>query len=245
MMALKFDPSAVVQSIDIDDDTLKFKTPMCMCISGQSMSGKSEFMLKLLTFRKEMFDTEFDEIFYCEPEHLGLRHNPVFERIKQICPFAKLIQGLPDVAKLHLNLDRRPKLLLIDDLQESFLQSAEMLKLLSIDLHHFHISTVYTLHNFYAQAKYSRSLSLQTNYRVLFFNRLDLTEIRNISLKLCGQPRFLLECFEFLEQKFPEEKRPYILIDGHMGSPLKNLFIQSRIFPLPGKEIQPIFFTPD
>ena len=44
----KIDPNAIVQVVNISDDMLKFKTPFAMSVSGASMSGKSEFILKLM-----------------------------------------------------------------------------------------------------------------------------------------------------------------------------------------------------
>lgn len=241
----KIDPNAIVQVVNISDDMLKFKTPFAMSVSGASMSGKSEFILKLIEHRDVLFDVKFEHIFYCEPEALVLRHNPIYERLRDAFPNAQLVVGLPDVKSLNLTLDCTPKLILIDDLMGPFLQSEEMVKLLSIECHHFNITTIFTLQNFFAPSKFGKTLHRNTTYRCLFYNRLDLTEIRTISMQICHQPKFLLESFEFLHQKFPSEP-PYIIIDGHGRSELKELFVRSHIFPDPdSKKIKPIFFFPN
>ena len=242
-MALNINPKAIVQNVTINNDTLKFKTPCAMCISGPSMSGKSELIVKLIVHREELFDVKFQQIFYCEPESLVLRHNPIFENIKKEFPTAQLIIGLPDVSKLNLNLDSTPKLLIIDDLMTEFLISAAMVHLLSVQVHHFNITTIFTLQNFFAQSKFGKTMARNFNYKIIFYNRLDLTEIRTISTQICHQPRFLLESFEFLRKKFPNEPA-YIVIDGHIQSPLKELFVRSQIFPLSDGQIKPIFFFP-
>ena len=118
-MAIRVDPQAVIQTVDISEDDLKFKTPASICISGSSMSGKTEFMVKLITHRKELFDVEFDEIFYCTPESTSLRYTPVFERLQVACPNIQLINGVPDLEKLNLTLDTRPKILFCEVLQKS------------------------------------------------------------------------------------------------------------------------------
>lgn len=107
----RIDPDATVQELDISDDDLKLQTPFTMCVAGPSMSGKSEFILKLITNRKLLFAVNFERIIYCEPEHLVLRHNPIFERLKENFPNAELNIGLPDVNKLHLTIDTHPVLL--------------------------------------------------------------------------------------------------------------------------------------
>ena len=79
-------PNLVVQKLNITDDDLRFKTPCSMCISGPSMSGKSEFIVQLIQNKDKMFDVDFEQIFYCAPESLILRHNPIFEKIKVSFP---------------------------------------------------------------------------------------------------------------------------------------------------------------
>ena len=243
-MSISIDAKAMVQEVTLDENTLKFKTPFAMCVSGASMSGKSEFIAKLIINRRLLFDVEFEQIFYCAPETLVLRHNPIFEKIRESFPSAQLVNGLPDVSKLNLTLDNSFKLVVIDDLMESFLRSEAMVRLLSVECHHFNITIIYTLQNFFAQSKFCKTLHRNSHYRCIFYNRLDLTEIRTLSVQICQQPRFLQECFEFLREKFPIEP-PYIIIDGHIHSPLKELFVRSQIFPHEGtNEIKPIFFFP-
>lgn len=237
-------PNLVVQKLNITDDDLRFKTPCSMCISGPSMSGKSEFIVQLIQNKDKMFDVDFEQIFYCAPESLILRHNPIFEKIKVTFPLVQLVCGLPDIAKLNLNIDTRPKLIIIDDLMTEFLNSAAMVHLMAVQGHHFNITTIFTLQNFFAPSKYGKTSPRNANYKVIFYNRTDLTEVRNISLQICpNQPRFLLDSFEFLKKEFSSEP-PYIVIDGHTQSALKELFVRSQIFPNDGGEIRPIFFFP-
>jgi len=243
-MAVKIDPKAIVQRVNLGKDALSFRTPSAMCVSGPSMSGKSEFIANLIKHRNILFDVNFDQIIYCEPESLVLRHNPIFEKIKASFPGAQLVIGLPDVVKLNLTLDLRPKLVVIDDLMGPFLNSEAMVELLSVECHHFNITTIFTLQNFFAHSKFGKTIFRNVTYKCIFYNRLDLTEIRTISMQICHQPRFLLESFEFLRREFPEQA-VYLVIDGHMYSPLKEMFVRSQIFPIgDSDETKPIFFFP-
>jgi len=243
-MAIHINPKAIVQKVTLNKDALKFRTPSAMCISGPSMSGKSEFIVNLIKFRHLLFDVEFDQIIYCEPESLVLRHNPIFEKIKAAFQNAQLVIGLPNISKMNLNLDVRPKLLVIDDLMGPFLSSEAMVELLSVECHHFNITTIFTLQNFFAPSKFGKTIFRNITYKCIFYNRLDLTEIRTISIQICHQPRFLLESFEFLRREFPDEVG-YLIVDGHINSPLKEMFVRSQIFPKGSdNEIKPIFFFP-
>ena len=221
----------------------KFQTPCSICVSGPSQSGKSHWIVKLLKNRRELFPIEFHELYYCVPENLSLNPNPIFEEIKKYFPTARLNFGLPDVAKLNLNFDNTPKLLIIDDLMTEFLASYDMVKLLSVEVHHCNITTIFTLHNLFAPSKFGRTITRNINYKVVFSNRLDIKEIRNVSLQISNQPNFLKTCFDFLNTEFPYEPS-YVVIDGHIKSKLKSLFVRSQIFPDSDGEIRPIFFSP-
>ena len=232
-----------LEVLNFEPDELKFQTPCSICVSGPSQSGKSQWIVKLVKYRSTLFSGPFHEILYCVPENLSLNPNPIFEQIKSFYPMAKLIYGLPDITKLNLNFDNAPKLLIIDDLMTEFLASFQMVKLLTVEVHHCNITTIFTLHNLFAPSKFGRTITRNLNYKVLFFNRLDIKEIRNVSLQVSNHPNFLTESFDFLHQEYPNEPA-YIVIDGHIKSKLKKLFVRSQIFPEEDSEIRPIFFFP-
>lgn len=84
------------------------------------------------------------------------------------------------------------------------------------------------------------------NYRVFFYNRLDLVELRNVSTQLVpGYANFLQSSFEFLITTFPNQ-RPYIVVDGHIKSLFhRGMYIRSHIFPDEDNIIRPIIFSPN
>ena len=231
------------QTVAFSENDLKFQTPCSICVSGPSQSGKSHWILQLIENRNTLFSGDFYQLIYCVPESLSLTSDPIFDRIKKCFPGAQFHPGLPDVTKLNLNFDNTPKLLIIDDLMSEFLNSYQMVKLLSVEVHHCNITTIFTLHNLFAPSKFGRTLTRNVNYKVLFSNRLDLKEMRNVSLQISNFPNFLTESFDFLNREFPNEPA-YIIIDGHIKSTLKEYFIRSQIFPAADQQIRPIFFFP-
>lgn len=249
-MANQINPHSTVQVLDVDDDDFKFKTPFAMSITGPSQSGKSEFIVKLMQHKNLLFSVDFEKVFYFTPEALFVRHNEIFEKLKQFCPNIQHVSGLPDVIKMNLIYDRTPKLLIIDDLMNEFLSNEAMVKLLSVEVHHFNITVIFTLQNFYAPSKFGKTIARNVNYQVLFFNRIDLRETRNISLQISSQPNFLAESFDFLLREFPDESA-YIIIDGSFKNKHKHLFVKSHIFPTnefnfknKDDEFKPIYFFP-
>ena len=222
------------QLVNIDENDIKFQTPCSICVSGPSQSGKSQWILKLVQNRSRLFPEHFHQSIYCIPENLSFNPNPIFEELKKT---------FPDVTKLNLNFDNSPKLLIIDDLMTEFLSNYQMVKLLSVEVHHCNITTLFTLHNLFAPSKFGRTITRNVNYKVLFYNRLDLKEMRHVSLQISNLPNFLTESFNFLNKEFPNEPA-YIIVDGHIKSNLKNFFVRSQIFPGNDSQVRPIFFFP-
>jgi len=238
------DPQAVIQTVPITDDDLKFQTPCAVCISGPSQSGKSSFIVKLVECREVMFNQKFERLYYCQPPNLCIGYNPVFEQICKTFPSAELVSGLPDVTKLQLDIDSTSKLLILDDLMVSLLNSEEMVHLFTVQIHHSNITCLFTLHNIYSQSRFSKTISRNIAYSVLFYNRLDLRELKTISSQISNNSNFLLDCFKFLMEKFAGNNA-YIVIDGSYQSKMKSMFIRSHVFPSSDGSIKPIIFFPN
>jgi hypothetical protein len=244
---MAFNPTAVVQEINLDKDAFKLKTPMVMSIIGPSQCGKSFFIVKLVENRDTMFTCHFQRIIYCVPESLAHRNNPIFTKIKDSFSTAELVYGLPSISKLNLDLDTTsPSLVIIDDQMSEFLNSKEMLDLAIIKSHHFQINCIWSSHNMFCPSRFGKTQQRNVNYRVLFYNRMEKNELKIISLHLTPNfPSFLESNFEFLLEKFPEAKSHYLLIDGHFRSKIPMFFVRSNIFPDNLKKFRPIVFFPN
>jgi hypothetical protein len=239
-------PRATVQKLSLDEDSLRMQVPFAMSISGPQQSGKSEFILQLIQYREKLFNSKFVRIIYCQPELLGHYNNDFFNRLKAFFPQLELNFGLPNISKLNLDINTLPYLVIIDDLMMELLDSPAMVDFLSIQVHHFNISVIFTLQNYFAPSKYGKTIMRNVNYNVYFYNRLDLRELRNISLQIVPNcPLFMQSNFNFLHKKFPHDPSHYILVDGHFRNKLPSLFVRSRIFPQENDEIKPIIFFPN
>ena len=74
----------------------------------------------------------------------------------------------------------------------------------------------------------------------------DLREIRNISCQITpSHPSFMQENFNFLMERYPNDKSCYIVIDGHYRSSMSNMHVFSHIFPDKNNEIRRIYFFPN
>jgi hypothetical protein len=239
-------PYSLVQKIDLDENALRMQVPFAMSISGPQQSGKSEFILQLIEHREKLFSSKFVRIIYCQPELLGHSNNDFFHRLKSFYPQAELNFGLPKISKLNLDINTLPYLVIIDDLMMELLDSPAMVDLLSIQVHHFNISIIFTLQNYFAPSKFGKTIMRNVNYNVYFYNRLDLRELRNISCQILPNcPLFMQSSFNFLHKKFPMDPSHYILVDGHFRNKFPSLFVRTHIFPDKDNEIKPIFFFPN
>ena len=241
----QINPRATVQKVKLDKDDLKLRTPFSMAVAGPSQCGKSRFIVKLIENRDSIFAGNFHRIIYCQPESLAHRPNPIFNQILASFPSAELLSGLPDISKLHLDIGNQSSLVIIDDQMNAFMASEAMLHLLTVSCHHNCVNIIYSLQNFFTPSKHGKTLMRNTHYKCLFFNRTDLTELRNISLQIVPRNAgFLESCFQFLFKHFPHDESHYILVDGHFRSKIAQFFIRSQLFPDENGIVRPIVFFP-
>jgi hypothetical protein len=217
-----------------------------MSITGPSQAGKSEIICRLVRNREIMFSSKFHRIIYCVPETLIYKQNTIFQKLQAEFSGIELHFGLPKISALYLDCNHLPCLLILDDLMNAILNSGEMAELFSVHVHHYNISVIFTLQNFFAPSRYGRTIARNLHYKLFFFNRIDVVELRHISVQIVPTtPNFLLNCFKLLEKKYPNSYSHYILIDGHGKSKMKQLAVRSNIFPDENNEIKPMIFFPD
>jgi hypothetical protein len=240
----KIDPKKPVQELHLDHDCFKFQVPFAMSISGPSLVGKSEFIVKLIENREKLFTSKFHRIIYCQPESLYSVPNPIYQKLKKSFPMTEIFFGLPTLEQISLENNCLPCLLILDDLMNKLLNSSEMNDLFSIHIHHKNISCIFTLQNYFAPSRFGKTIARNVHYRILFYNRVELLELRNMSLQLSSKPNFLLSNFKFLEENFPDRYSHYILIDGHGHSKSRNMHIRTQIFPDTDGSMRPIIFIP-
>jgi hypothetical protein len=106
-------PQNSVQKLILEPDTLRFRVPFAMVISGPSQGGKSEFILNLIKNREYLFTSRFHRIIYCAPEAESNKVRDFFQRIKNEFTTAELWIGLPNLQRLHLKHSELPSLIIM------------------------------------------------------------------------------------------------------------------------------------
>jgi len=135
----------------------QFTCPFSCIIAGPSGSGKTSFVVNLIKNARELLSPPVERIEYCYSVY-----QPLYGEIKHLVSFT---EGLPDIAKYDGNV---PTLLLMDDLMDKIGHSVELLftKL----SHHYNISVIHITQNLFQGKKENRTISLNSNYFVLFKN---------------------------------------------------------------------------
>lgn len=99
------------QEVHFEQDVNRLVHPFRMIISGPSMAGKSEFMLKLVKHRNKIFTTRFHRIMFCIPPESLHQKFEFFNKLKAEFGDLELVLGLPKEENVLDNA--LPKLFLI------------------------------------------------------------------------------------------------------------------------------------
>ena len=177
---------------------------------------------------------------YYLPHSLQEAHSEFITKVQSICPEIEILYGLPTPQETRANF--LPKLLLVDDQMVPLLNSPNMEDFFTQDSHHYNCSIFFTLQNYYSSGR-SKTILRQCVYKIIFNDPGDRILIRNISCTVAPNAQFLSKCFQMLEQRFPSDLH-YLLIDTNPRSAMKQMVVQSQIFPNESNEIIPICFFP-
>lgn len=198
---------------------IKLAWPSCMLICGPSMAGKSQFTIRLLQERAQIYEQEPRVIIFCYNEY-----QPSYETFAH-WPNVHMIEGLPDLQNLKKFKDLTP-LLVIDDLMTALDKSPDAEKLFSVACHHYNMSVIAIIHSLF-YSKVIRNLRLNSSYLCLFKNNNDRLTIRNLASQLMPSARnFFISSYE----DCTKEPHSYMFIDLHKTTP-EQFRLRTSIFP--------------
>ncbi len=147
----------------------RFIHPFCMTISGPSQSGKTQFVQELLINKDQSIYPTVSKILYCYTSW-----QDKFEILKQHIKSIQFYEGLPQLTDLENSHDM---IIILDDLMSECTDSQRMQYLFTVGSHHNKISVIFLSQNIFCKGKYSRSISLNSNYMILFKNPRDPSQI--------------------------------------------------------------------
>lgn len=140
----------------------RLRSDRVMCISGPSQSGKTEFVLKLLDQRYEMFDKAMDKILWC----YGIHDMNLLSSLQS--KGYKTLRGLPKEQDIEAN-----SICVLDDLLSESESSKEVTNMCTRAAHHKPCFVIFISQNLFPGGKEARTRSLNTHYYVIFKNPRD------------------------------------------------------------------------
>ena len=210
------------------ESVLKFSSPSVILCSGPSQSGKTTLTKRILENAAGMFSIPPKKIIYCFSEY-----QKTFDVIKQNVTDIIFFQGLPTREHIEEWTEGTDHTLLIcDDLMMPLSQSQEAVHLFSVLSHHRSVSIIYLAQSLYPPGKYSKTLSLQVHYYILFHNMRDMRQIITF-----GSQVFLenVNYFKSVYEKCTSKPYGYVLIDI---SPHTNSLYRLRTDIFPGETMR-------
>ena len=197
----------------------KLYHPSNILVAGPTGSGKTNFVYRLLA--NNMFTTKFDRIVIVYSEWQSL-----YDKLRLLRPDAEFVKEFTE--QLYESFQpTQDNLIILDDQMTNLGSSKSVTDLFTKGSHHRNITIIYLVQNFYEQNKNQRTISLNSQYIVLFKN-----------------PRGHLQASKFGMEMFPNMSRDfanvyknatldahgYLFIDNHVST-ADEFRLRTKIFP--------------
>lgn len=167
--------------------------PFSCMIVGPSGCGKTFFVKRLLENCEHVMDSVPDNIVW-----IYTSFQPMYDELKKMNKNIKFVEGLPDSFEdENLFPPDQTHLIILDDVIFQASDHPEVVKIFTQYRHHRNMSVMMLTQNVFHQGKYSRTISLNSNYLILFKNPRDKLQISVLAQQIFpSQKPFFLESFE-------------------------------------------------
>ncbi len=199
--------------------------PCSILVSGATGSGKTTFVSKLLS--QHVFENVPEHIFYCYSTY-----QEAFDRMTADNESMIFHKGLPTEDAINsVCALKGHKLIILDDLMASLMNSPSIQELVTVKSHHCNASVIIIVQNAFQQGKFCRSISLNCHYLILLKNLRDLGQIALIGRQLFGAGKG--KGFQQIYEDCMKQNFGYLLVDL---SPRSKDLYRLRSHILPGEE---------
>ena len=189
-----------------------FQHPMTMNVCGPTCSGKTTWLKQLLLNAGKMIQPRPHNIFW-----FYKRWQPIYTELRKKLNNIKFIQGIPPTLKNAKIFDERiPTLFNFDDLMRDATKNSDICELYTEGSHHRNLSVICLLQNIYHHGRENRTMSLNTQYLVLFKNPRDQLQVMTLSRQM-----FPHRSYQFMDQFNQATAKPfgYLVIDLKQNTP--------------------------
>ena len=200
---------------------LPLLAPFTCLVAAATGSGKTYFVKRLLENADVMINPSPLNIVYCYGQY-----QPLYDEMKRNIPNINFIEGFPEDVNTYFD-PRQPSLLIIDDLSQELTDSMQLVNLFTKGSHHLNLSVIFICQNMFLQGKFTRTMSLNTHYFVVFRNARDKSQITHLGRQMFpNNPKYLVESYT----DATKEHYSYLLIDLKPQTE-DNYRLRANIFP--------------
>lgn len=216
------------------ENVYKFHSPSAITIAGPSQGGKTFLALQIIRNSSTMYTNPPKSILYC----YGV-YQSKFDALEKEIPNFKLHEGLP-TREIIMAFKTRDdggendhSLIVLDDLQSSLAKSDDIVNFFTRDIHHSNTSCITLMQNALHQSKYSRTISLNTNYLILMKTFRDVQQVHFLSRQMFpgNKSQRLVEAFS----DATERPRGYLVINNLTMNDDADIRLATNI--LPGQDL--------
>ena len=224
----------------MNSTNIKLNSPSLMLLTGVSGSGKSFLTAQIIRARNEIYTQPVEKVLFCYKAYQSIYESLERELGEEIVFY----QGLPSldyITKFTANSatqSGRQTLLIFDDLQGVSVDSKLMSEIAQVYSHHRNASVILLMQNLYSQGRFSRDISLNAHYIVVFRNIRDKAQLAYLSRQIFPGNGALIP--QILDDIAKRHRYPYVLIDLSPYTQNEDYRIRTKI--LPG-EISEIYLT--
>ncbi len=207
---------------------VRFKENSSFVICGRSGSGKTTFIHKLLKNAPSMFTNDGEReilILYCYASW-----QPAFAKMSTQIANIHFHKGLPeeDIIDQYTAPKTRHLILVVDDLMRQVMTSQLIFDFFTVKAHHEGTSVLYVSHNLYQQGKFSRAITLNAAYFILFENPRGADQIQTLSRQIFpGKKHAVVQAYR---QAMSIRPYSYLVLDMTANVP-DMLRMRTCIFP--------------
>lgn len=201
-----------------------------ICV-GPSNSGKTELTLQIIR-NLDFYDTVINRVHWYYSDEKSLPD-------RSTLPASIDIQFITQLPTEFINELNEPLLVVIDDKMDEAMNSLAVSQLFTKGVHHQKISVILLSQNIYNPGKYSRNISLNCTFYILFRNLRDVQQTNKFFQQMCGSNS---KAIQAVYKDATSRPHGYLFIDfsqsGHNLLRLRSDIFGEPVCYCPAKEIE-------
>ena len=196
----------------------RWKHPFTCIVAGPTGCGKSTFVTRMLRHAAAMIDPPPEKITWCYGEWQEAYATTDLVHVR-------FEEGLPTAAMFD---STTRNLIVIDDLMAE--TDERVTTLFTKKSHHRNTSVLYLVQNLFPKNKESRTISLNSQYMVVFKNPRDASQMAHLARQMYpGRVKFVQEALK----DATSVPYGYLLVDLKQDTP-EDMRLRTAIFPNDG-----------